>query len=284
MQVVWLLQSNTTMPTGDKALLPDARFLLRCLLTVTQLQLGPAAWHCAGPMLVLIADLQAKWSLATLMWDQVGILTNQCIMKLRAPGFAQVHRAAESGVSPPALWGDLQKCAGPSPSRYSPIAACHTRRGPALTVHRKDKPGKQEEESLAHELRCWPNLPQADQIHLIALKVHRKYYSEPSRAPQQWASRHDQLVQADKGLPKQELPATMLSMDYTRVWYTDNVCVDSDAQARHSAVHLVLAASGSSWLPAPGACPFNKSRPPADPVLVYLNDSEKGSRPSVKPA
>lgn len=27
------------------------------------------------------------------------ILTNQCIMKLRAPGFAQVHRAAESGVS-----------------------------------------------------------------------------------------------------------------------------------------------------------------------------------------
>jgi len=25
----------------------------------------------------------------------------------------------------------------------------------------------------------------------------------------------------DKGLPKQELPATMLSMDYTRVWYTD---------------------------------------------------------------
>ena len=33
--------------------------------------------------------------------------------------------------------------------------------------------------------------------------------------------RHDQLVQADKGLPKQELPATMLSMDYTRVWYTD---------------------------------------------------------------
>ena len=26
------------------------------------------------------------------------ILTNQCIMKLRAPGFAQVHKAAEKGV------------------------------------------------------------------------------------------------------------------------------------------------------------------------------------------
>jgi len=62
---------------------------------------------------------------------------------------------------------------------------------------------------------------QADQIHLIALKVQRKYYGEPSRESQRWASRHDQLVQADKGLPKQELPATMLSMDYTRVWYTD---------------------------------------------------------------
>ena len=62
---------------------------------------------------------------------------------------------------------------------------------------------------------------QADQIHLIALKVQRKYYSEPSRDSQRWTSRHDQLLKADKGLPKQELPATMLSMDYTRVWYTD---------------------------------------------------------------
>ncbi len=53
------------------------------------------------------------------------------------------------------------------------------------------------------------------------MKVQRKYYGEPSRESQRWASRHDQLVQADKGLPKQELPATMLSMDYTRVWYTD---------------------------------------------------------------
>lgn len=58
-----------------------------------------------------------------------------------------------------------------------------------------------------------------------------------------------------------------------------------DAQAKHSAVHFVLAASGSSWLSAPGACPFNRPRPPpADPVLVYRNDTKKGSRPSVKPA
>ena len=29
-----------------------------------------------------------------------------------------------------------------------------------LTVHRKGKPGQQEEAPLACELRCWPNMPQ----------------------------------------------------------------------------------------------------------------------------
>ena len=67
---------------------------------------------------------------------------------------------------------------------------------------------------------------QADQIHLIALQVQRKFYSEPNRDSQRWISRHDQLY-SDRSLPKQELPATMLSMDYTRVWYTDKcvICI-----------------------------------------------------------
>ncbi|KAL0043199.1 hypothetical protein WJX82_002022 [Trebouxia sp. C0006] len=127
--------------------------------------------------------MDAYEELVLLPDDQVVILTNQCIMKLRAPGFAQVHRAAESGASPTTLmevppaevrwaipwqdlltgelrWGNRE---GPYPDR--------------LTVHRKGKPGQQEEEPLAHELRCWPNVPQADQIHLIALKVQRKYYN-----------------------------------------------------------------------------------------------------------
>ncbi len=38
-------------------------------------------------------------------------------------------------------WGNRE---GPYPDR--------------LTVHRKGKPGQQEEEPLAHELRCWPNV------------------------------------------------------------------------------------------------------------------------------
>ncbi len=44
----------------------------------------------------MLVVAQSYWDVQ----DQVVILTNQCIMKLRAPGFAQVHRAAENGVSP----------------------------------------------------------------------------------------------------------------------------------------------------------------------------------------
>ena len=47
----------------------------------------------------MLAVTQLNWGAQ----DQVVILTNQCIMKLRAPGFAQVHRAAESGASPTTL-------------------------------------------------------------------------------------------------------------------------------------------------------------------------------------
>ena len=37
-----------------------------------------------------------------------------------------------------------------------------------LTVHRKGKPGQQEEEEvLAHELHCWPNVPQACLLEFI---------------------------------------------------------------------------------------------------------------------
>ena len=66
---------------------------------------------------------------------------------------------------------------------------------------------------------------QADQIHLIALKVQRKYWSEPRRDTQRWMSRHDELMQGSEGLPKQELPATMLSMDFKRVWITDRSAI-----------------------------------------------------------
>ncbi|DBA65517.1 TPA: hypothetical protein ACH3X2_003173 [Trebouxia sp. C0005] len=183
------------------------------------------------------------------------------------------HEAEGSGLCPELRWAipwqDLLTVelrwgnrGGPYPDR--------------LTVHRKGKPGQQEEEPLAHELRCWPNLPQADQIHLIALKVQRKYYSEPSKDSQRWASRHDQLVQADKGLPKQELPATMLSMDYTRVWYTDK-------RNTQQCISFWQPVAPPGYLPL-GHVPSIGLDPPADPVLVYRNDSEKGSRPSVKPA
>ena len=47
----------------------------------------------------MLVVTQPNWGVQ----DQVVILTNQCIMKLRASGFAQVHRAAESGMSPTSL-------------------------------------------------------------------------------------------------------------------------------------------------------------------------------------
>lgn len=39
-----------------------------------------------------------------------------------------------------------------------------------LTVHRKGRPGLQEEEPLAHELRCWQNIPQVSL--LTAAQIH----------------------------------------------------------------------------------------------------------------
>ena len=105
---------------------------------------------------------------------------------------------------------------------------------------------------------------QADQIHLIALQVQRKYYSEPNKDSQRWISRHDQL-HSDRSLPKQELPATMLSMDYTRVWYSDKCaillasllqlpCINAlqvlSHVCRNIAVYTVLGAVGCPDQPA----------------------------------
>ena len=61
-----------------------------------------------------------------------------------------------------------------------------------------------------------------------------------------------------------------------------------DAQRKHSVVYLAQVVRRSHWLP-PDYLPLVHVPsigldPPADPVLVYHNDSEKGSRPSVKPA
>lgn len=86
---------------------------------------------------------------------------------------------------------------------------------------------------------------QADQIHLIALKVQRKYWSEPHRDTQRWMSRHDELMQGSRGLPKQELPATMLSMDFKRVWITDRSadvpCLDVlPVAACTDGIHIIL--------------------------------------------
>ncbi|KAL0026134.1 hypothetical protein WJX79_003119 [Trebouxia sp. C0005] len=105
-----------------------------------------AAWHHAPPMLALVPNPQAKLSLATLMLLPFAPCGCQvwCVTSLMEVTLAEVRWAIP--------W--------------------------------QGKPGQQEEEPLAHELRCWPKVAQADQIHLIALKEQRQYYNEPSKDSQ----------------------------------------------------------------------------------------------------
>ncbi|KAL0043204.1 hypothetical protein WJX82_008555 [Trebouxia sp. C0006] len=65
-------------------------------------------------------------------------------------------------------------------------------------------------------------------------------------------------------------------MDYTRVWYTDK-------RNTQQCISFWQPVAPPGYLPL-GHVPSIGLDPPADPVLVYRNDSEKGSRPSVKPA
>ena len=62
---------------------------------------------------------------------------------------------------------------------------------------------------------------QADQLKVIALKVRSKYYSEEQHETARWARRRTTHDDITGGLPKQEIPTTMLSMDFKIAWYRD---------------------------------------------------------------
>lgn len=62
---------------------------------------------------------------------------------------------------------------------------------------------------------------QAEQLKLIGMKVHDKYYTEPQRESAMWARKHQPNLAASlPGLPPQALPATMPSLDFRLVWHT----------------------------------------------------------------
>lgn len=62
---------------------------------------------------------------------------------------------------------------------------------------------------------------QADQVKVIAQKVCAKYYSDPMKENARWARRHAAMQDPSQGLPKQEMPATLLSMDFKPAWWSD---------------------------------------------------------------
>jgi vacuolar protein sorting-associated protein 13A/C len=216
--------------------------------------------------------------------DRVVMLTNRGILMLVAPGFSQVQKAAEAGRPPtnvleiPAAqvkwavtWQDLLALE----VRWRPGESYNDTPYPErVVVHRKGVPGQQESEPLAHEIRCWPRTPQADQLKVIALKVKSKYYTEEQQTSARWARRrttHDELT---GGLPKQEVPATMLSMDFKIAWYTDSANPNAP----------------SFWRPVtpPGYKPVGDVvslgfDPPAEPVQVYRDDSQRGEKPPTTP-
>ena len=70
-----------------------------------------------------------------------------------------------------------------------------------------------------------PSIPsralQADQVKVIAQKVCAKYYSDPMKENARWARRHAAMQDPSQGLPKQEMPATLLSMDFKPAWWSD---------------------------------------------------------------
>ena len=56
---------------------------------------------------------------------------------------------------------------------------------------------------------------------MIAQKVCAKYYSDPMKENARWARRHAAMQDPSQGLPKQEMPATLLSMDFKPAWWSD---------------------------------------------------------------
>ncbi len=88
------------------------------------------------PVSSFVTVAQCYWG----MQDQVVILANQCIMKLRAPGFAQVHRIAENDVSPTSLMEVPPaevRWAIPWQSHPHCCLTKHTPAGPALQLASK---------------------------------------------------------------------------------------------------------------------------------------------------
>ncbi|KAL4447306.1 hypothetical protein ABPG77_007339, partial [Micractinium sp. CCAP 211/92] len=156
--------------------------------------------------------------------DRVLLLTSAGVLLVHAPGFAQLDGAAEIGainvgdVAPGTIqWGVRWDDVLTFELRWSRELHYPDR----LIVHRKGTPGWQEEESLAHQIKCFENTPQASQINMVANKVLRKYYLDPLRRNQLWSRRHDAAGSLPAGTSLEQLPPTMPCLDFALTWHTN---------------------------------------------------------------
>ncbi|KAK9834254.1 hypothetical protein WJX81_000411 [Elliptochloris bilobata] len=279
---------------GDRRLLPflrsDGTDRQACVEAVGQALMWRASAAATGPLGGLArrprrggaaAPGEAYEEHFLLPDDRVALLTSHRLLLVLAPGFAAVHAAAAAGATHgseedvPAgqirwaiEWRDLLALE----LRWTHRELPHPDR---LTVHRKGSPGEEEDEPLAHELRCFPNSPQAEQLRAVALTVAAKYTADPLRARAATARARaaaDPLAELASrrssgsglgDLPPQALPALMPSLEYRLQWH-----------ARGGSGMV------SVWRPVapPGYAPLGDvatlgREPPPQPVQVYRDES-----------
>ncbi|KAL4858517.1 Vacuolar protein sorting-associated protein 13C [Chlorella vulgaris] len=146
--------------------------------------------------------------------DRVLLLTSASILLVHAPGFTQLEKAAEIGaihvsdVAPgEVVWS----------VRWDDVLTFELRW--SREMHYPDR--IVEEESLAHEIRCFEDTPQAPQVKLEAQKVLRKYYLDPLRRNQMWSQRHDSRGALPAGTTPDQLPLHMPCLDFVLTWHTN---------------------------------------------------------------
>ncbi|KFM29234.1 Vacuolar protein sorting-associated protein 13A [Auxenochlorella protothecoides] len=97
-----------------------------------------------------------------------------------------------------------------------------------LIVHRKGVAGRQQEESLAHQIKGYPNTPQASQIKMVAQAVYKRRYLEPLRSSALWSARHAAALGAapPTAIPADmphasALPLCLPCLEFAPAWHTN---------------------------------------------------------------
>ncbi|KAL6781279.1 hypothetical protein ACKKBG_A10495 [Auxenochlorella protothecoides x Auxenochlorella symbiontica] len=208
--------------------------------------------------------------------NRVVVLTDRGILLLHAPGFDRLGAAADLGyiavsdvppgeVSWRVSWEDLLALELRL-SRESPDAEPDR-----LIVHRKGVPGRQQEESLAHQIKGYPNTPQASQIKMVAQAVYKRRYLEPLRSSALWSARHAAALGAapPTAIPADmphasALPLCLPCLEFAPAWHTN--------PARAPCVSFWRPLAPAGYRPAADVVCAGLE-PPAEPVPCFRDDA-----------